>query len=691
MRAPAQTRTTKQPDSNTHAAENKTPAVGGPLAVAQAMLDDSPQVMQLKAQAEMMNNSPRQLRQQAMVERLHPSGSMVAQRTKLAQLSAPVQRAEDARAQQVEQAAPNHTGLPDGLKAGVESLSGMSMDHVKVHYNSSRPAQLNALAYAQGSDIHLGPGQERHLPHEAWHVVQQAQGRVKPTMQMKGGTPVNDDAGLEAEADAMGAQAVSAGPTRGAHSVQRQADSLARVRPAAVIQAVWSPRTYNVSGGTRTLQVDDPGPVWGATGGAGNYANNAGAGPRAILFETMCRNTGLIALRDRLNQPGSLWDTGLTVVVNKAYTPAKIYDGDGNVTSQNSTQGQSLQDAQGDVNAIHLAATAGWNGMPINVVKAVWERREVKRGLNAPALEQVAGSVPYSTFRVLAANSPGAGSIEAALKSNHGEGKVWRKMGDDDMPYVDPNGVGPETGALADVESDGAAYAKPTLVTFGYNLVTAGTAPPITGILQGIYAKEMALRDAIAELGAPMYPSEPTTFYQPRIGDSVAGAWTAMEGERVGGSGQQLEGAKFARALNKTTGYEHVVYHSIMVNTGAAARNDALVALLNGWYNNGMGDISTFRADEIEACINGLDQSALKHDEYLKKVVGNLKGELSSETHAAIEKLVKRYRMEAAQEARDALVASIPAHVTNGYRNQRYLDAWSATATARDRYTPDLI
>ncbi len=102
---------------------------------------------------------------------------------------------------------PNSTGLPDGLKSGIESLSGISMDNVKVHYNSSQPAQLNALAYAQGSDIHVGPGQERHLPHEAWHLVQQAQGRVKPTMQMKDGVPVNDDEGLEREADVMGAKA----------------------------------------------------------------------------------------------------------------------------------------------------------------------------------------------------------------------------------------------------------------------------------------------------------------------------------------------------------------------------------------------------------------------------------------------------------------------------------------------------
>ena len=120
-------------------------------------------------------------------------------------IGAPVQREASADASQTPK--PNNTGLPDHLKSGIESLSGMSMDHVKVHYNSPQPAQLNAHAYAQGSDIHVAPGQEQHLPHEAWHVVQQAQGRVKPTMQMKTGVPVNDDAGLEAEADVMGTKA----------------------------------------------------------------------------------------------------------------------------------------------------------------------------------------------------------------------------------------------------------------------------------------------------------------------------------------------------------------------------------------------------------------------------------------------------------------------------------------------------
>ena len=102
--------------------------------------------------------------------------------------------------------------LPFQLKSGIEQLSGISMGEVKVHHNSDKPAQLQAHAYAQGTDIHLAKGQEKHLPHEAWHVVQQKQGRVKPTTQFKTGVPINDDLGLEKEADVMGARALQMKP-----------------------------------------------------------------------------------------------------------------------------------------------------------------------------------------------------------------------------------------------------------------------------------------------------------------------------------------------------------------------------------------------------------------------------------------------------------------------------------------------
>jgi hypothetical protein len=114
----------------------------------------------------------------------------------------------NAALQKKEEMRPNLTGLPDQLKAGVENLSGLSLDDVRVHYNSPKPAEVQALAYARGTEIHIAPGQERHLPHEAWHVIQQAQGRVPPTMQAKNAVPVNDDAVLEHEADVIGEKAM---------------------------------------------------------------------------------------------------------------------------------------------------------------------------------------------------------------------------------------------------------------------------------------------------------------------------------------------------------------------------------------------------------------------------------------------------------------------------------------------------
>ena len=101
----------------------------------------------------------------------------------------------------------NLTGMPDDLKEGIESFSGFSMDDVRVHYNSSKPATVQALAYTQGTDIHVAPGQEKHLPHEAWHVAQQMAGRVSPTTNING-MPVNDNVELEHEADVMGEKAV---------------------------------------------------------------------------------------------------------------------------------------------------------------------------------------------------------------------------------------------------------------------------------------------------------------------------------------------------------------------------------------------------------------------------------------------------------------------------------------------------
>lgn len=168
----------------------------------QDMASNSAQAAQLMERASMMaGGAPAQLAEDEELLQGKFETAQLAEEEELLQGKFTAQRAEQGR----------DNGLPQQLKAGIESMSGMSMDHVNVHYNSDRPAQLNAHAYAQGSDIHVAPGQEQHLPHEAWHVVQQAQGRVQPTTQMKESTPVNDDPGLETEADVMGAKAMNIG------------------------------------------------------------------------------------------------------------------------------------------------------------------------------------------------------------------------------------------------------------------------------------------------------------------------------------------------------------------------------------------------------------------------------------------------------------------------------------------------
>ncbi|MGK7904656.1 MAG: DUF4157 domain-containing protein [Hormoscilla sp.] len=178
----------------------------------------------------------------------------------------------------------NNTGgpLPDRIKAGVENLSGMSMDDVRVYYNSSKPAQLNALAYTQGTDIHVGPGQERHIPHEAWHVVQQKLGRVQPTMQLQG-MAVNDDSALEREADIRGKQASLFNFSKG----QSLAPELAEAE--SNITQRKQPRVETIPHNGQDELLNDK-----STGNAGKLA--AGTGPTIQRAKIDSRKRGSTAV-----------------------------------------------------------------------------------------------------------------------------------------------------------------------------------------------------------------------------------------------------------------------------------------------------------------------------------------------------------------------------------------------------------
>jgi hypothetical protein len=106
--------------------------------------------------------------------------------------------------------------MPAHVQSKMEKSIGSDFSDVNIHVGSEA-STVGALAYAQGSDIHFAPGQydpestsgQQLLGHELAHVQQQRQGRVKPTIQAKG-IAVNDDAGLEREADIKGAKAAAA-------------------------------------------------------------------------------------------------------------------------------------------------------------------------------------------------------------------------------------------------------------------------------------------------------------------------------------------------------------------------------------------------------------------------------------------------------------------------------------------------
>jgi hypothetical protein len=97
------------------------------------------------------------------------------------------------------------------VMAKMEEAFDSDFSDVNLHTDSDQASQLGALAYAQGNDVHFAPGQynpasqagQELLGHELAHVVQQRNGQVSAQAK-EGGIPLNQDSGLESEADAMG-------------------------------------------------------------------------------------------------------------------------------------------------------------------------------------------------------------------------------------------------------------------------------------------------------------------------------------------------------------------------------------------------------------------------------------------------------------------------------------------------------
>ncbi|KYG03766.1 hypothetical protein BE21_04395 [Sorangium cellulosum] len=147
---------------------------------------------------------------------------------------------------------PDVTGIPGPTRAKMEDALGADFSDVRVHPASARAVELGALAFTQGSDIHVAPGQwapettegQELLGHELGHVLQQRAGRVRATAQLKG-AGLNDEPALETEADAIGARAAH-GSTSGrrrppeASTAPRSGDAPIQPRAAAPCAACAS-------------------------------------------------------------------------------------------------------------------------------------------------------------------------------------------------------------------------------------------------------------------------------------------------------------------------------------------------------------------------------------------------------------------------------------------------------------------
>jgi hypothetical protein len=140
----------------------------------------------------------------------------------------------------------------------MEHALGHSFANVRVHQGQEAPS-IGALAFARGSHLHFAPGQyrphsaagQRILAHELAHVVQQREGRVAHP---GGAVPINDDARLEAQADAAAARAPGAGaPSASAPSAPIQRSAATGTGPVQRVRVKQVPKRRLDAGHTEVI------------------------------------------------------------------------------------------------------------------------------------------------------------------------------------------------------------------------------------------------------------------------------------------------------------------------------------------------------------------------------------------------------------------------------------------------------
>lgn len=551
---------------------------------------------------------------------------MVAQRRHMTQLlGAPARPAQ-----------PYTGSLPTRLGMGIEALSGLSMNHVKVHYESGKPAQLNALAYARGSDIHLGPGQERHLPHEAWHVVQQAQGRVGSTLQMAG-VALNDNAGLEREADVMGARALS-GSAVAAPRTSEARSSESSSAPTPVIQRLTAvaANVQSLHALVGNAQMSDEQPV-----------DAAANGDRPVVIELMEGDAASATTKiDAIAASTNATDNRAVMIgLNARAVP-------GDVAANRLRAGRNF----GAYNALVNSATAVAQHAEDNNVQGgcfpvIWTPTGGGGGYTFPFLEMRAHVTLHPGTAALIGRMRGAGVGDPILRSMDADVTAdpilnnpvsglglpeQRLLGDLGRVEYEDRQVGgqdvvPDLSKRgADIVSGGYQWdtaAKPAAFWGGPGPNVATWNGKLTACLVLINDAEHDIRERYAAiLPKSVYWPEPNTYMDYRT--RLAGAAVARDaGQAAGDGAQQRESTYYIRNLDVVGHYDRTLQTTKPLKTYFNDLRDMIV----------LASAQAIPRQDVKALVQNVRQSHLSPG-HLGHIIGwNGGGALSDEMTTSLE------------------------------------------------------
>lgn len=358
---------------------------------------------------------------------------------------------------------------------------------------------------------------------------------------------------------------------------------------AGVVQGVFTKHRYRIADGvSREIYIQR---------GLDNVASMPAApaatppaGSRAVLHETMAHSSDGPTLAARFSGATAAFRTnaGLSVAINAPFR-----------------KGDKIADKQSALNTTAAGMVRG-SASPINVVAVLWED-----GRADPKTEGIRGEVPFAELRRAAATDPNSRALYTYLKSQ--AATVWRKMGDEDMPFPDPNAAGEVSTALAKAEADTKKLGH--MVTFNYRLTASTATGEAKKIIDAIYKYEgRVIAEIRKEYSIPSYAIEPTTYYMssPDLDRDPGEDWARYEGHADSKNKQIKEGASFAKAFHVGS-YRHSEHHYVPMNdpmpTDHGGRLNELIPILRTALDTSQPFVRATFETELRRVLPAIDQS----------------------------------------------------------------------------------